>query len=302
MIRHLILFSSGLLMLCSCSRQPAASSEVKRPDYFRQYRQGAVSVMVSLSETNLPATGKIQAGIEVRAPADSTVLIPELANFAEGLHAIDGYTEPPQRLPNDRQLIRRVWVFIPERSSKAVVNSLTIEVDSETIETDPVRIGIVSHLPGGTAAFAIKDIASPAATLPSQDNRSRSLYTVIGALLVLGLIPFIVRLSRPSRTAAASLPHETALLDLDQLPEDEVERIHELNRIFRTYYEARFNIPMVGRTVIEILPVLDNADIIHFLERCEEIRFSGKVPDGFAADAEHVVRSFVETTQEVPCD
>lgn len=302
MIRRLpILLIASIL--AGCSKQPASVETFSEPVYSQQYRQGSATVIVSLSETNIPTAGKIRMLLDVHAPLDADVILPDLGTLIEPFQVADGYAEPIQRLPNGKQLHRRAWVLTPGLAGETIFQPLEIYAGADRIKTAPMSIGVESLLPAGIDTFEIKDIAAPIEILPEQEKKRRSIYTALGVLLALGLIPFLIRLTKRTKEESLIPAHESAFQSLEKLPEDPVEKIHELNRILRAYYQARFNIPMVGKTVVEMLPILEDDEMIRFLESCEEIRFSNKVPTGFADQSEQFVRGFIERTMEVPpCD
>ncbi|MDZ8118041.1 hypothetical protein [Pontiella agarivorans] len=288
------------LLIFGCSEQQTKPQSHLEPVYSKQYRDHAMTAIVSLSETNLPSSGKIILMLEIHTPAGTEPTFPNIGNKIDPFSLGEGYTEPVQTLPNGKQMYRRVWQLLPSLPGKTVLQPLELSAGTDSITTEPIPIEITSLIPEGTDSLEIRDIAAPIELLPSQEKKRRSIYTVVGSLFILSLIPFIIYLLRKPKTVAVTLPHEAAFQALENLPENTVERIHELNRIFRTYHEARFGLPMIGKTAVELAVVLEDTAIISFLERCDDIRFSNKVPEGFAEEAEQFVRAYVEKTMEVP--
>ncbi|QBG48425.1 hypothetical protein EGM51_13855 [Verrucomicrobia bacterium S94] len=288
------------LLLFGCSEKQTDTQPYSEPVYSKQYRNHSMTAIISLSETNIPSSGKITLMLEMHVPAGTEPSFPNIGSQIDPFSLGEGYTEPVQTLPNGKQLYRRVWQLLPALPGKTELQPLELSAGTNSITTEPIRIEVTSLIPEGTEKLEIRDIADPIELLPAQEKKRRSIYTAVGALFTLGLIPFIIYLLRKPKTVAVVLPHEAAFQALENLPENPVERIHELNRIFRTYHEARVGIPMVGKTVVELSAVLEDHKIISFLERCDDIRFSNKVPDGFIAEAAQFVRSHVENTMEVP--
>lgn len=286
------------LILFGCSEKVVETSSFSEPAYSKQFREDSLTVIVSLSETNIPSSGKITAMIDVHIPDGVEPAVPSMGNFISPFTVGDSYTEPLQTLPNGKKLHRRVWILLPSLPGETIFQSLEVSAGVESIKTEPISIKVTSLIPEGTEELAIRDIAAPIELLPAQEKKRRSIYTALGALLILGLIPFVIYLLRKPKIETLVLPHETAFQSLENLPGDSVERIHELNHIFRAYHEARFRFPMIGKTVVELSVVLEDTEIISFLERCDNIRFSNKVPEGFAQEAEQFVRSYVENTME----
>ncbi len=295
-----VLLSFALLVLTGCSEKKPDPQSLSEPAYSKQYRNQALTTIVSLSETNIPTSGKITLMLEVHTPDGVEPDFPILGNFIEPFSVADGYSEPIQTLPNGKSLHRNVWVLVPGLPGESVFQSLEIRAGRDRIKTEPISVTVTSLLPPGTDELKIRDIAAPIEQLPEQQKKRRSIYSVIGIILVLALIPFIIFLLRKPKIESPRLPHEAAFQSLENLPEDPVQRIHELNRIFRTYHEARSGVPMIGKTAVELSVVLDDTEILQFLETCDDIRFSNKVPDGFAVEAEQFVRSTIEKPKEVP--
>lgn len=291
--------------LLGCSEKTEKSESFAEPAYSKQYREHSVTAIVTLSETNIPTSGRIRLMIDVHAPAHSEVILPDLGNAVDPF-TVDNrgnYTEPVQILPNGKHLTRRVWSLVPGLAGTNEFQSLEIHAGAETVKTQPVRVTVESLLPPGTDSFEIKDIAEPITLLPEQEKKRRSIYTVLGVLFGLIIVFLLISRLRKPKAVQLVLPHEAAFQSLESLPEDPVEKIHKINRILRSYYEARFGIPMIGKTLVEISGFLDDEEIIPFLERCEDLRFANKVPTGFTDEAEQFVRNYIERTLEVPsCD
>jgi len=295
-----VLLSFALLVLAGCSEKQSEPLALSEPAYSKQYRNQALTTVVSLSETNISTAGKIILMLEVHTPDGVEPDFPTLGNIIEPFSVADGYSEPIQTLPNGKSLHRKVWILVPGLPGVSVFQSLEISADRDQIKTDPISVTVTSLLPPGTDELEIRDIAEPIELLPEQQKKRRLFYTVIGIILLLGLIPYILILLRKPKIEPRRLPHEAAFQSLENLPEDPVQRIHELNRIFRTYHEVRFGVPMIGKTAVELSVILEDTEMIQFLETCDDLRFSNKVPDDFVAEAEQFVRSTIEKTKEVP--
>ena len=94
------------------------------------------------------------------------------------------------------------------------------------------------------------------------------------------------------------------LRSMENLPADEIDKIHLLVETLLAFVEARFQISTRGKTTREILPLLMNRwpQLNEYLIAGEQIRFSHKAPSGFATELTTFVRSFVEDNKEAPCD
>jgi hypothetical protein len=296
-----------LLLVAGCGKQSAEESVVSRSESIltQQFRDGSVTAIISIGETNITTTGKVQLMLDLHAPLGTEVVFPEISSSIEPFTISSHYSEPQQALPNGKILHRQVWILVPELPGDVLFKPLEISVGNTTLTTDPILIRVDSILPPGLESFEIKDIAAPVTLLPEQEKKQRLGMLLIGATVLLILFTSVIRLFRRQKNIPLIPPHETAIQALTNLSDDPAVRIHELNRILRAYIESRFALPMVGKTAAEILPlVIDNnfQQLTAFFESGEQIRFSNRVPDGFAEEAEQTVRDFIETTKpEAPC-
>lgn len=288
-----------ILLIIGCSEKTAPTDSYSEPAYSKQYRADALTAIISLSETNITSAEKIVFMLEVHTPNNEEPAFPNLGSLIDSFTISDGYTEPQQTLPNGKLLHRRVWTLVPALPGNYTFQPLEISAAQNSIKTEPIRIEVQSLIPEGTNELEIRDIAEPIELLPAQQQKRRSIYMVFGAVLVLSTLGALFYVLRKPRPEIIILSHEAAFQALENLPDHPVERIHELNRIFRAYHETRFGIPMVGKTAAELGPVLDDTQMIRFLENCDTVRFSNQVPDGFAQEAEQYVRNHIETTREV---
>lgn len=300
------LYFAAMLLLCGCSREAAKTTPPSEPVLSHQYRQDSVTVVLSLSETNIATTGKIQLTLAVQAPPGIDVAFPEVEQWVEPFSVSGSWSEPQQTLPNGKILYRSAWQCVPSLPGNSTFPPMAIVAGAATITTEPIPVSVRSILPAGLETFEIKDIAAPATLLPEQRKKEHLWLILLGSAIAIVALSAVVRLHRKGPSTITLSPHDTALLALENLPDDPVARIHELNHILRAYIETRFDLPMVGKTTQEILPVLEQhpfTGLADFLERGEVVRFSNRVPDGFAEEAEHYVRQFIaETKQEEPCD
>jgi hypothetical protein len=296
-----------LLLIAGCGKQSAKESVVSRsePILAQQFRDGSTTVIISVSETNITTIGKVQLMLDLHAPLGTEVVFPEISSSIEPFTISSRYSEPQQVLPNGKILHRQVWILVPELPGDVLFNPLEISADNKILTTDPILITVRSILPPGLENFEIKDLAAPATLLPEEEKKQRLGMLLIGTTILLILFTSVIRLFRRPKNIPLIPPHEAAVQSLENLSDDPAIRIHELNRILRAYIESRFALPMIGKTTAEILPLIkDNnfQDLVGFFERGEQIRFSNRIPDGFADEAEQIVRNFIETTKpEAPC-
>ncbi|MDF7798150.1 hypothetical protein P4C99_01650 [Pontiellaceae bacterium B1224] len=304
-----VLLSCLFVAILGCSDKQDQSKSLTEPVYSKQYRQDSTTVIVTLSETNIPTSGKIQLMIDVHAPAGMEVILPDSGNFLEPFSVADGYTEPVQTLPNGKQLHRRVWILIPSLPGDHRFQPLEIMAGPDSLKTDALKIHVESLLPPGIDSFEIKDIAEPVALLPEEEQQLQLIKILSGGVCALIFLVLVIRLSRrrPKPEKVLS-PHETAWLTLENLPEDELEKIQILHSLLLHFIEAVLNIPTTGKTLDEILPKLPKATLLgqrysleKYLNTSEQTRFSNKVPPGFSEELEQYVRKFIQQNPEVKC-
>lgn len=305
-MRSFIPLAFVLMLLCGCSKEAVEQADFSEPVLSRQYRQGSVTVVVSVSATNMVSSGKAQLMIDVHAPPDNEVLFPEIGHFIDPFSVADGYSEPVQTLPNGKHLYRRVWILVPSLPGETAFLPIEIASGATVIKTDPIRMRVGSLLPEELDTFEIKDIAEPVALLPEEERKRRLWLTLTGAGLVILFLTAVIKKIRQPKIVYIAPPHEAALAAMENLPADPVARVHELNRILRSYIEARHNLPAIGKTTTELIPVFEEIGpetLVDFLQTCEQMRFSNIVPETLAGKAETIVREFIESSmQEEPCD
>jgi hypothetical protein len=302
-------FAVPLLLLSGCSKEAADPAVSAEPGLSRQYRQGSVTVIVSASETNLSTAGKIQLMIDVHAPPTAEVVFPDIGYSVAPFSMADSYGEPIQVLPNSKHLHRRVWTLLPSLPGETVFHPLEISVGSVSVKTGPINVRVTSLLPRGLEAFEIKDIAEPVALLPEEEQQKRIWIVLSATAGAVALLTFAIKRIRRPKKIIVPAPHEAASLALERLPDTELEKIQALTNILLAFISGRFNLPTSASTVNEILPLLPtavppecNEPLSMFLLESEQVRFSHKVPAGFADELESYVRAFVEKMKEASCD
>ena len=305
-LRSLVVF----LLLSGCSQETGKYVSTSEPILSQQYRQGSTTVIVSLSETNITSSGSIRFTVDVHAPANREVVFPEVGSAVEPFMISDGYTEPPQTLPNGKQRHRRVWILVPALPGETVFQPLNIQAGTGVIQTKPVVVFVTSLLPSGLTEFEIKDIAAPISLMPEQARQQRRwkiiLVIAAGALLLF----ILLRHARKPRHIPTLPPHEIAFLALANLPDEPLEKIQALSEILVAYLGGRFELATAGKTIPEIIPLLPKERLLgrrekleKYLVTGEQIRFSNRIPAGFSDDFEHYLHDFIqETAQEAACD
>lgn len=293
--------------ITGCKENVEIIPSFSEPVYSKQYREQSAITIVTLSETNISTSGKIQLMIEVHTSKSEAINFPDIRYSISPLTVADGYTEPWQTLPNGHTLLRRVWTLLPALPGPYELPALEITAGDILFETEPVSIQVSSLLPEGLEAFQIKDIAATASLLPEEEKKHQATVIILSSLAGLVVLVFLIRKLLVKKPVIEMPCHEKAMAAMNDLPDHPTERVHALIRIFLVYIQARFEIPTAGRTLVEIRSILEDhadlPDLLPFLETSEQIRFSNRIPDGFAEETEQFVRHFIESTMEVPpCD
>ena len=296
--------AASIAILSGCSQDEPQRNAFSEPVLSRQYRKESVTVIYSLSETNIPTSGKIQLMLDVHAPSADEVVFPEIEDIIEPFIIADGYNEPIQTLPNGKHLHRRVWTLLPNLPGENIFQPLEVQAGRTSIATDPVHISVTTLLPPDLNSLEIKDISAPVDLLPIQQRERRWTLNILLGLTGLISAWLLFRYRKTGSSVAAPLPHETAFDSLDNLPSDEIDKIHALVELLLIFIEDRFYIPTRGKTTREVLPLLAARwpKLNDLLIVGEQIRFSHKAQPGFAFELENFVRSFVENNKEAPCD
>lgn len=298
-----------LSLFSGYTTKAAEPSALAEPIFSQQYRKESITVILSVSETNIPTSGKVQLMLDVHAPHDSEVFFPEIEPFIEPFAIANGYAEPVQLLPSGKQLHRRVWELVPNLPGETIFQPLEIQIGATAITTEPVAVNVTSLLPAEISILEIRDISAPIALLPKQQLKREWILKTIASLIGILLIGLVFKFRKRVSTIGVVPPYKAALQSLENLPDEELEKIHRLVEILLAFIGKRFQLPITGRTVDEILPLLspetlgENREQLEtFIRAGEQIRFSNKVPSDFAASFENYVRTFIEEMKEEPCD
>lgn len=300
---HLFICAVALALGFGCVEDPAQAKTASEPELTRQYRQQSLTVLVSVSETNITTAGRIRLMMDIQTPAGTEVAFPQVGSFIEPFSLSGHYMEPPQTLPNGKILHRQVWELVPSTPGKTTFESMSVSAGRTTLATDPITVQVESILPAGWTDLQIKDIAAPIALLPEQERKQRLWRVVFGIALAAALGALMVRLCNRPKTIIATPPHEVALQALDNLPMERMPCLHELSRILIEYLTGRYQLPITGKTTREIIPLLPKERLlglrprlIEFIETGELIRFSNRVPERYMEEAELYIREFIEAT------
>ena len=292
-----LLLSALSALPIACAPRPEKSTEnaPRKPVVCETVRTGSVVAVLLLDRTNAVVSDVLRLVAEVRAPAGTTVELPQPANDA--FLPLDVYDEPVQTAGSGKLRFRRVWRIAPGAPGTNHLSLTEIHADDLRLRLPPVRIVVRSLLPPDADPSELRDLAPPVRQLPVQRARRRGAATLL-LFAILSLILF--RRWHRRRNPIPPLPPErVAAQALDRLPELPRERLHALVRILRRYLEARYGRPVPGRSAGELrangLADRLGDDVIDFLERHESPRFDVAEPSAeLLRDAERFVRDVVD--------
>ncbi|MDF7823323.1 hypothetical protein P4B35_04810 [Pontiellaceae bacterium B12227] len=304
---HRLLLIPALLLAGCLPEKEKVTPTFSEPVYSQQYRHRSITAIVTLSETNIPTSGKIQLMVDVHAPADTEVILPNLGSLVAPLSIGDSYSEPVQSLPNKKVLHRQVWTLLPALPGRVRLQPLEISAGTITLETAPVDVHVTSLLPDGVEGFEIKDITDPLELLPEEEQR-KQLGLIAGATAAgLILLIFSIKLIRRPKRMVVLTPHQKARAALQELPHDEMEKIQALNEILLAFVENYFNVSMAGKTLGEVCAALPKKALLgrrikleEFLTISEQARYSHIVSDHFPEEMEQFTIKFINETPEEP--
>ena len=298
-------------LLGGCGKKEGAPAPRLRPTVSRQYRQGSLQAVLSVGKTNITTAGRVWVSLEILAPSGSDVAISKIAGSTGALSVEERQADPPRPQNDGRVLRRTTWILVPNHPGNTTLQSLEVAAGAERILTDPIPIHISSLLPEGIKNPEIRDIAPPLPQLPEQAERRRRRQVVgelLAAILVAGLLAVLLR--RMRRQQPLPTPYEKAVQSLEKLPDEPLQRVNQTGEILMAFLAEQFGLPVAGKTASEIaalsppeIPAEEWAELGRLLREADSVRFSHRVPEGFAAAYEEQVRELVETTREdEPCD
>ena len=266
---------------------------------------GAAAVRLRVNSTNLSVAGVLNVSLEVRAAADAAVRLPKAP-------VIEGFRQAGEPLSETEEdggsgTVRRVdWVYYPEQTGATRLPPLEIRAGGTVLRTPAVVLHVRSVLPA-TAEETPEplDIVPPVKFPPALRETFRLALFLLFVAFLVSVVIMVFWLRAKLRELRSLSPADEALRALDRLPADPAARIHEINRLLRRYLERRFSIPALERTNRELLPFLEGCDLgpltsrlIDFFRDSDAVRFSGREPGDFPAEAEAFARRFIEETRK----
>lgn len=297
-----------LVLLAGCSKKPETTPYSTEPVLTQQFRQESVTVLFTVSETNISTSGKIQLMLDVHTPQNMAVTLPSLKDETEPFSIGNSYTEPLQTLPNGKLLHRQVWELLPPVPGDYSLQPIEVTANGFSLHTKAVSVHVASILPEGADAFEIKDIAPAIVLMPEQQKMQHRFIAAAIAALFITAIALSVK-QRKRKAEPVEPPYITALRELDQLPVELIPRLDGLDLILRNFIAAKFALPAQVKTTAELFPLLPKEILLGrrekleaFLTQSEQARFSNKITAEFTEAFELYIREFIDAMkEEEPC-
>jgi hypothetical protein len=292
----------------SCGGGPdAESGEPAAYEIDRVWDRGPVSFRVAVSRREVTIADHVTMLLETRAREGYEAQLPRFGEKLEQFGIVD-YTTPKPELDETGAIVTsRIYELAPFLSGEYAIPPMTVTFHASgdsimhTLESDTLRVSVLSILPEDQAELEIKDIVSP---FGFPRNPYPALI-IAGAVLLVAVLTVLYRRRRGRLAAARAeiLPHELAYMRLQELLESgllEEKRYREFTAavadVLRGYIEDRFGLRAPERTTEEFLaeagtglPVgKDRRAILEeFLRHCDLVKFAALEPS-----SDDVSRSF----------
>ena len=307
-----------LLYSAGCGLKEEAAVEGEQPRGLTERASGGdVTLTVSTDRSRVRVSEPLRLIVEVRAPADVEVELPEVPEVLEDFVVRDrGELEVIEG--EEGRVWRQTFVIDSNLSGRRQIPGLSVTVgeDDVVIATAPLSVEVISAVEGegelDPTQFA--DIQGPVAV--PKPRSWLAVYVGVGMVLALALLVWLLLRRRSASGAAAAPPpppHVWALEQLDDLlAEKLIERgmVHEfyyrLSGIVRTYIELRFGLMAPERTTEEFLIEARHSGALgwghkdllgEFLGACDLVKFARHEPRGAEMDASmQTARRFISET------
>ena len=284
--------------------------------------ESGVTARAVLEPPVVPFHRNVRYAIEVEAPEDTAVTLPDGLTSVEGLE-IKKDAPTDESIGRGRRRLTRTFVLDPIHPGDYLIPAMTIRYgDAQEQTLPPLSFRARELTPGELEAVArFEAITGPDALL----RRGVSpIWFALGAVCVAALLAAAWAYYRMRRGAAEMAappppPWETALRRLDEL---ELRRLPEsgrfepyyvdLSAILRYYIEDRFGLHASEQTTPEFLDAASRSGLLRadqqefladFLRHCDRVKFARYVPE--AQEMEEgmsLVRQFVWDTIPTPVE
>lgn len=284
---------------------------------------GPVSLVLRAEPRVVDLASDVILSIEITAPTEIEVAVPDLGGRLDGFVLNGAYTEQLSDRGGSRTTIHRARLT-PVLSSGYRLAPMAIEYEDRSVSppikawfpTRPVRFETATRPPGG-AGQDIQGDVDPVWIPPT--FRSVALL-VLGLLLLAALLAVGVRLAMKVRRQvqlARMSPRERAMKELslllakDLVGRDRVKDFYvELTCIVRRYIERAHAVRAPEQTTEEFLAAVAGdprfgarvvATLREFLEAADLVKFAAHRPDQRAVDgAVNTAKDYIETDAAEP--
>lgn len=279
------------LVLSGCDR-PVPQSQPLGFEYEKTYTEGGITVTVKVNRRSITVADRVELILEAVVSESADLEWPQISGKL-GEFTVTGISLAPPRLVDGNRVRREGrYELEPFLAGDYEIPPLSIRLGGgRAVETEPVRIRVISVLPPGDQAPEIKEIAPPI-ELPGP---SRWPYMVAGAALAgLSYAAYQLRKRSRIRKARGAAPHERALRELRNLMAEDLigqgqPKLFYLrvSAILRRYIEERFGLRAPERTTEEFLADLEASEELvtrqkellkRVLEHCDMVKFAAHQP------------------------
>ena len=326
----LILCIFPILMLFSCSPDPAQKTGADEQGFSQRYVQGQLILEQRTDKKEITIAEQLQLVLETSAPENEEVDFPEYSASLGDFTPVDVKIHPARMMgsgENVRIIHAATYLLAPYLPGTYTIPKITVTyldrnsaAESTQIITEELQIAVKSLLKQDAATVDIKDIRGPL-SLPQNTFMHVLLVVIVLLLIILGVAGFLYwrKISGNKKPPEIQLrPEETALQELEKLlAEDllargEVKLFHlRISDILRHYIENRFGFKAPERTTEEFLTELTvarsqkdsllgghKALLADFLSHCDLVKFAKHEPT--IAESEKTVlicREFIGKTR-----
>ena len=282
--------------------------------------ESGVMARAVLEPPVVPFHRNVRYTIEVEAPEDTAVTLPDALTSVEGLE-IKADTPTDESIGRGRRRLTKTFVLDPIQTGDYLIPAMNIRYgDAQELTLPPFSFRARELTPEELEAVArFEAITGPDALL----RRGVSpIWFALGAVCIAALLAAAWAYYRMRRNAADMAPPppppwETALRRLDEL---ELRRLPELGRfdayyvdlsaILRYYIEDRFGLHTPEQTTPQFLEDASRSGVLRadqqvfladFLRHCDRVKFARYVPEAQEMqDGMSRVRQFVLDTIPKP--
>ncbi|MCK4537251.1 MAG: hypothetical protein KAV42_00500, partial [Candidatus Krumholzibacteria bacterium] len=282
--------------------------------------RGPVDFRVAVSRKEVTIADRLDLLVEARAREGYVAELPKFGDKLDQFGIVDYTSSPPSLEEGGVVVTSRVYELEPFLSGEYRILPMMVTfreegdtVSTYSVESDTLKVMVLSILPEDMAELEMKDIAGPASIPASR----RYLFITAGALALAAAAVLLYLRFRKQKTVTARviLAHEKAFARLERLLSEglvEEKRYAEFTErvsdILRHYIEDRFGLRAPERTTEEFIAEagsgLDVADeqkrmLREFLIHCDLVKFAAYEPsEDDVKKTFDACRNFIDMTKK----